>query len=47
MGLVWPCASEALSLLRESLFAFQYNPIGGDIHSERERREQTQHSLYK
>lgn len=34
MCLTWPCASEAVSLLCKFVFAFQYNPICGDIHSE-------------
>lgn len=34
MCLSWPCASKALSLLCKFVFAFQYNPICGDIHSE-------------
>lgn len=33
MCLVWPCSSKALSLLCKFVFAFQYNPICGDIHS--------------
>lgn len=33
MCLAWPCASKALSFVCKFVFAFQYNPICGDIHS--------------
>lgn len=34
MCLAWPCGSKALSLLCKFQFAFQYDPICGNIHSE-------------
>lgn len=33
MCLAWPCASKVLSLLCKFVFAFQYIPICGNIHS--------------
>lgn len=34
MYLIWPCAFKAPSLPCKFVFAFQYNPICGDIHSQ-------------
>lgn len=44
MCLAWPCASNVLSMLCKFVFAFQYNPFCGDIHSQ--SRDRNKHNTF-